>query len=122
MIVADLDRARAEVQETFDRYEAALIANEVPVLDELFWNDPRTIRFGAGEELFGYDEIREFRSKRPGHGLTRTAERVEITPLSADVVVANAVFRRDEHVVRQSQVWMRMQPGWRVVSAHVSTR
>ncbi|AZG44557.1 oxalurate catabolism protein HpxZ [Gordonia insulae] len=122
MIVADLDDARAEVREAFDRYDAALVSNDIGVLDELFADDPRTIRFGAGEELFGYDEIREFRSRRSGQGLARTLERVEITPLSPEVVLANAVFRRDERVVRQSQVWMRLEPGWRVVSAHVSTR
>ncbi len=43
----------AEVRVVFDRYEAALQANDVPVLEELFWNDPRTTRNGAGENLYG---------------------------------------------------------------------
>ena len=52
----------AEVEAAFARYEAALVGNDVAVLDELFWHDKNTVRLGAGENLYGIDEIRAFRA------------------------------------------------------------
>jgi hypothetical protein len=116
--------ARDDVATAFMRYESALVGNDVPVLDELFWADRRTVRFGAAEELFGHREIAQFRSTRPSAGLDRTLERVEITPFGSDHAVANATFRRDgiAAVGRQTQVWVRISGEWQVVSAHVSSR
>jgi hypothetical protein len=37
----------AAVEALFGRYEAALVANDVAVLDELFWDSPSTVRFGC---------------------------------------------------------------------------
>ena len=62
----------AEVQAAFDRYEQALVSNDVQVLDQLFWRSPHTIRYGATENLYGYDEIQAFRAARPSQGLART--------------------------------------------------
>ena len=39
----------AEARAVFDRYEAALMANRNAELDEIFWADPRTVRFGVTE-------------------------------------------------------------------------
>ena len=39
----------------FARYEKALVTNDVAMLGELFRNDPRTLRYGIGENLYGYD-------------------------------------------------------------------
>ncbi|MDI9332668.1 MAG: DUF3225 domain-containing protein [Alphaproteobacteria bacterium] len=72
-------------------YDQALVSNDVAVLDELFWNSPHTIRYGTGENLYGYAEIQAFRNARSAKGLER-----------------------------QSQTWARTPDGWRVVSAHVS--
>ena len=63
----------AEVTAAFERYEQALVANDVAVLDELFWDSPHTLRYGATENLYGIDEIRAFRNGRPAAGLQRTA-------------------------------------------------
>jgi hypothetical protein len=41
----------AEVAAEFERYEQALINNDVAALDAFFWNDPRAIRYGGGENL-----------------------------------------------------------------------
>ena len=62
----------AEVTAQFARYEKALTHNEVEVLDELFWRSPHTLRYGATENLYGYDEIQAFRAGRPAQGLART--------------------------------------------------
>ncbi len=112
----------AEVQAAFDRYEQALVSNDVQVLDELFWNSPLTIRYGATENLYGYEEIQSFRAGRSAQGLARTLARTVITTYGQDMATANTEFMRDgvARVGRQSQTWMRTPAGWRVVSAHVS--
>lgn len=112
----------AEVRAAFYRYEDALIHNKLEVLDELFWNSPHTLRYGATENLYGYEEIAAFRAGRPSQGLMRELLRVEITTYGRDFATANCEFRREgsTRTGRQSQTWMRTAPGWRVVAAHVS--
>ena len=112
----------AEVRAAFDRYEDALVHNKVEVLDELFWNSPHTLRYGATENLYGYEEIADFRAGRPLQGLMRELLRVEITTYGRDFATANCEFRREgsTRTGRQSQTWMRTAPEWRVVAAHVS--
>ena len=112
-----------EVRAAFERYERALIENNVAVLDALFWNSPHTIRFGVAENLFGIDEVRAFRAARPPHDLARTLERTVITTFGDDVATASTLFRRGTapgRVGRQMQTWVRGPEGWRVVAAHVS--
>ena len=112
----------AEVQQAFARYEDALVHNKVDVLDELFWNSPHTLRYGATENLYGYEAIQAFRAGRPSQGLARELLRTEITTYGTDFATANCEFRREGSAKtgRQSQTWMRTPEGWRVVSAHVS--
>jgi hypothetical protein len=118
----NLPEVLAEVTAAFARYETALVANDVTVLDELFWNSPQTLRYGVGENLYGYDEIRAFRASRPSQGLARDLLRTAITTYGRDFATANVEFRRvnGDRTGRQSQTWMRTAEGWRVVSAHVS--
>jgi hypothetical protein len=112
----------AEVQAVFARYEDALVNNRVDVLDELFWASPHTVRYGAAENLYGIDEIRAFRNARPAQGLARTLTRTVITTYGRDTATAMTEFRRDAsaRIGRQSQTWLRLPQGWRVVAAHVS--
>lgn len=112
----------AEVTLAFARYEDALVHNKVEVLDELFWNSPHTLRYGATENLYGYDEIKAFRAGRPSQGLAREILRTEVTTYGADFATANVEFRREGSAKtgRQSQTWLRTAQGWRVVAAHVS--
>lgn len=113
----------AEVTAAFRRYETALVTNDVAVLDELFWDDPRTLRYGAGEILHGYEEIKAFRAGRPAAGLARELLRTVITTYGRDFATANTTFRREgsDRIGRQSQSWVRIPGlGWRVVAAHVS--
>lgn len=111
-----------EMTSVFMRYEQALVSNDVAVLDELFWNDPSTIRYGATENLYGYAAIEAFRSARPSQGLAREIFNTVITTYGRDFATANTEFRRtgSQRTGRQSQTWMRTPAGWRVVSAHVS--
>lgn len=112
----------AAVQAASDRYEAALQANDLVVLDELFWDSPLTLRYGASENLHGIDAIRTFRVSRPTQGLARMRLRREITTHGQDFATVNLEFRRegDGRHGRQSQAWVRFAQGWRVVAAHVS--
>jgi Protein of unknown function (DUF3225) len=112
----------AEVQAAFARYEDALVNNKVEVLDELFWRSPRTVRYGSGENLYGHDEIAAFRAARSPAGLARRLQRTVITTYGRDFATAMTEFVRDGSaaVGRQSQTWVRMPEGWRVVAAHVS--
>lgn len=113
----------AEVEAVFARYEAALVSNDVVVLDELFLDSPLTIRYGIGENLYGIEAIREFRLARPSAGLSRRLEQTVITTYGRDVATASTLFYRDDaagRVGRQMQTWIRMPDGWRVAAAHVS--
>jgi hypothetical protein len=112
----------AEVHAAFARYEDALVNNRVEVLDELFWNSPHTVRYGGGENLYGYQAIAAFRAGRPATGLARRLMRTVITTYGTDLATAMTEFQRDGSVAvgRQSQTWVRLPEGWRVVAAHVS--
>ncbi|AUA58835.1 Protein of uncharacterised function (DUF3225) [Achromobacter spanius] len=112
----------AEVTTAFERYETALVTNDVEELDALFWNSPHTLRYGASENLYGYDAIREFRAGRSPQGLARRVLRTAITTYGNDFATTNIEFQREgsDRIGRQSQTWMRTPAGWRVVSAHVS--
>jgi hypothetical protein len=113
----------AEVRAAFEAYERALVTNDVATLDALFRDDPRTIRFGGTENLFGHDEIKAFRAARSPAGLARTLSRTVITAYGRDIAVASTLFHRASmpgKVGRQMQTWVRFPEGWRVVAAHVS--
>jgi hypothetical protein len=119
----DLPEVLAEVAEQFARYEKALVANDVAVLDELFRDDARTLRYGIGENLYGYDAITAFRAARSPVGLMRRTAQTVITSYGRDTAVASTLFYRDSlpgRVGRQMQTWVRFPEGWRIVAAHVS--
>jgi hypothetical protein len=118
----NLPHVLAEMETAFARYEDALVNNKVDVLDELFWNSPHTLRYGATENLYGFDAIQAFRASRPSQGLQRTCMNTVITTYGEDFATANTEFQRDgvARSGRQSQTWMRTPEGWRVVAAHVS--
>jgi hypothetical protein len=98
------------------------VNNRLDVLDELFWTSPLTVRYGAGENLYGIEEIRAFRQGRPSAGLARELARTVITTYGRDFATAMTEFRRagSTRIGRQSQTWARRPEGWRVVAAHVS--
>ena len=112
----------AEVTAAFERYERALVGNDVAALDELFWDSPHTLRYGVTENLYGYDEVRAFRAARTARGLERELLKAVITTYGRDFATANVEFQRANSARpgRQSQTWMRTPQGWRVVCAHVS--
>jgi hypothetical protein len=119
----DLPDVLAEVTAQFARYEKALVSNDVAVLDELFRDDSRTLRYGGGENLYGYQAIMAFRAGRSPVGLMRRLDRTVITAYGRDMAVASTLFYRDSaagKVGRQMQTWVRFAEGWKIVAAHVS--
>ncbi|HEY9880815.1 MAG TPA: oxalurate catabolism protein HpxZ [Leptolyngbyaceae cyanobacterium] len=118
----NLPEVLAEVKAAFERYEMALVNNDVAVLDELFWHSAHTVRYGATENLVGYDAIAAFRANRPNLDLQRTLSNTVITTYGRDFATANTEFVKSASgkTGRQSQTWLRTDQGWRVVSAHVS--
>ncbi|UHC17715.1 oxalurate catabolism protein HpxZ [Methylobacterium currus] len=121
----DIDQpdVKAEVEAAFARYETALITNDVPTLEALFWDDARTIRYGIGENLYGMDAIRAFRRARSPVGVERSIGQTVITTFGRDFATASTLFWREGNpgkVGRQMQSWARLPEGWRVVAAHVS--
>ena len=115
----------AEVAEAFNRYEEALMTNNVSVLDELFFNSPDTIRYGASEESIGYQAIQEFRLGRNPTNLARDLQNTIITTYGHDFAIASTEFIRNtspNKLGRQQQTWVRTEQGWRIVAAHVSIR
>ena len=114
----------AELHALYPRYEEALVNNDVATLTAMFWASPLAIRFGVGENLYGVDEIEAFRKSRPAVNLARRIVRLEIVAFGNDFGSVTLEFERDtaNGLVRgrQTQVWVRLDEGWRIVSAHVS--
>jgi hypothetical protein len=119
----NIPEVKAEVEAAFARYEKALAENDVAVLNELFWDHPLTLRFGVAENLYGHDQIANFRQARdPKVNLDRTIFNTVITTYGRDFGTANTEFQRKEsqRKGRQSHTWLRTAQGWRIVAAHVS--
>lgn len=110
----------AELRELYPEYENALVTNNVEKLVEMFWHDPCVMRFGAGENLYGYKEIEAFRKARPSANLARTVTRLDIVTFGKDFASITLEFERGVQRGRQSQAWVRFPQGWRIISAHVS--
>ena len=119
----DIPEVKAEVEAAFADYERALTTNDVAALDGFFLAAPTAIRYGARENLYGFEEIKAFRAARPSVGLMRKLERTPITTYGRDLAIAATLFRRESasgKIGRQMQTWARFPFGWRIVAAHVS--
>jgi hypothetical protein len=121
----EIDRPEvvAEVRAAYERYERALVSNDVATLNALFRADARTIRYGIAENLYGHGEIAAFRGARSPVGLARMRSRTMITTYGSDFAVASTLFHRVNapgKIGRQMQTWVRFDEGWRIVAAHVS--
>jgi len=114
----------AELEALYPQYEQALVTNDVDKLVAMFWAGPQVMRFGATENLYGPKELEAFRKARPAANLARTVKRLNIVSFGRDFASITLEFERAAAagVVRgrQSQVWVRMPEGWRIVQAHVS--
>ncbi len=119
----------AELAALYPLYETALVTNDVPTLTAMFWDSPHVMRFGVTENLYGTAELEAFRISRPSVGLARTVKRLDIVAFGTDYGSITLEFERTAPAGdpagrlirgRQSQVWVRLEEGWRIVAAHVS--
>jgi hypothetical protein len=114
----------AELRALYPRYEEALVSNDVDTLMAMFWTGPEVMRFGVAENLYGPEELAAFRKGRPAANLARKVTRLDIVSFGEDFGSITLEFEREggSGTVRgrQSQVWVRLEVGWRIVSAHVS--
>ena len=110
----------AEVSAAFQRYQDAIIENDVAVLNELFWDNALTLRYGTGENLYGHAAIASFRTTRTAAQHARQETKRVVTTYGQDYATTNIEFTRQGKLGRQSQAWARMPEGWRIVAAHVS--
>ncbi|MDZ8067017.1 MAG: oxalurate catabolism protein HpxZ [Nostoc sp. DedQUE08] len=114
----------AEVTDLYLKYEKALFNNNLEVMDSLFWDAVEVVRFGITENLYGSDEIRNFRQNRPNPKIEREISNLKVVTFGKDAATVTLEFRRIingvERFGRQSQTWYRFTEGWKVVSAHVS--
>jgi hypothetical protein len=123
MIIND-PQVVAELQALYPRYEQALVTNDVENLVEMFWSSEHVIRLGVTENLYGPEELEAFRKSRPATNLARTVTRLDIVTFGRDFASITLEFERESNSARikgrQSQVWVRLPDGWRIVQAHVS--
>jgi hypothetical protein len=114
----------SEVRAAFERYEAALIANEVSVLNDFFWSSEHAVRYGIAEESYGIEAIRRYRTAalpvHPGRTLGNTV----ITTFGDSFASVCTEFEEPERAQlgRQTQTWVRFADGWKIVMAQVSAR
>jgi Protein of unknown function (DUF3225) len=115
----------AELKSLYPKYEAALMANDAETLTKMFWASPHAMRFGITENLYGIDEIENFRKGRSPVNLARTIRRLDVVTFGDDFGSVTLEFERlvNGRTIsgRQSQIWVRFSEGWRIVSAHVSS-
>jgi hypothetical protein len=113
-----------ELSELYPLYEKALMDNDAATLTAMFWASSSAMRFGVTENLYGIEEIEAFRKARPAAGLARKVTRLDIVTFGSHYGSVTLEFERETPMKvvrgRQSQVWVRLPEGWRIVAAHVS--
>jgi hypothetical protein len=120
-VIVDDPETLAEVTAVFQAYEAALLANDMATLDAMFLHTDAVIRYGVAEVQYGIGEIRDFRAAQKP--FERELARTVVTTYGKDLAIASTLFFRPDlpgQTGRQTQTWVRVQVGWRIVAAHVS--
>jgi hypothetical protein len=114
----------AELTALYREYETALCTNDIATMDRLFWDSPEVIRLGATENLYGIEEIRDFRQGRPAVNLEREIIKLKVVTIGEDTASVILEFKRNINGTprygRQSQNWYKFPQGWKIVFAHVS--
>ena len=123
MLINDPGTVR-ELHALYQQYETALVTNDAETLTRMFWASPHAMRFGLSENLYGIDEIKSFRQTRSAVNLARQIRRLDIVTFGKDYGSITLEFERNVNgrtlLGRQTQLWVRLTEGWRIVAAHVS--
>lgn len=112
----------SEVTRLFLAYEAALMRNDVEALNDYFWDHGAMTRYGICDRQLGHSALVAYRQGVPAPNFTRTLRDVRITAFGPDMAVAMTEFTRSDTTLHgfQTQTWVRLPDGWKIVSAHVS--
>jgi Protein of unknown function (DUF3225) len=120
----NLPEVLAEVKAAHDRYNDAINAGDIAVINSTFYNDDRTLRFGQADMEYSYNELEAFRRTAQPLVPPRVLIKTVITTYGRHFATASILTRRANQpgkVGRQMQPWVKSPEGWRVVAAHVST-
>lgn len=111
-----------EVNQAFILYEKALIAGDLAIMRDFFWSSDKTLRYGISDQQFGIDEITQWRNSQGPLPQGRKLHGTIITTYGDRFATVNTHFTYpdSDSLGRQTQVWVRMDLNWRIVSAHVS--
>jgi hypothetical protein len=119
----NLPDVQRELGALFERYEAALMRNDVAALGEFFWDHEAVTRYGFADWQHGAAAIAAYRATVPMPNFTRTLYELRITSFGRDFALVQTQFRRSDTpgLGLQSQAWVRFAGvGWKIVAAHVS--
>ena len=110
----------AEVTAAFTDYEEALVADDAERAVSFF--APGAVGFGIADRQTGRAEQLAWRRAQPPLPPGRRLKDTVVTTYGADLAVVTTLFGYPGSDVlgRQSQTWVRLEPGWRIVTAHVS--
>lgn len=110
----------AEVTAAFEAYERALVADDVEGILAFF--APAAVRFGIADQQIGIEEQARWRRAQGGLPPGRRLKDTIIQGYGESVAVVTTLFGYPGSDVlgRQSQTWVRLPEGWRIVTAHVS--
>ncbi|MBW9120293.1 DUF3225 domain-containing protein [Microbacterium trichothecenolyticum] len=112
----------ADLLAAFERYEAAIVVDDIAVLDDTFAPGADTLRGDGAGLLVGHDAISAFRGTRGGVA-PRTIERIEYRPVGTDAALLVSVSRyAGGGRGLQTQLWQRIDGAWRITAAHVTPR
>ena len=121
-VVPGAETVPPDLLTAFERYEAAIVADDVEVLDETFAPGPDTLRGDTAGLLVGHEAISAFRGTRGGVA-PRSIERIEHRALGTDAALLVSVSRyAGGGRGLQTQLWQRIDGAWRITAAHVSPR
>lgn len=118
----NLPEVIAEVRAVFLAYEAALLSNDVQTLNELFWESASTVRYGVAEHNYGIAAIQAYRRQATPVSPLRRLQRTIITTCGRDSAWVSTEFTAPNSALtgRQTQAWVRLAAGWKIIAAHVS--
>ena len=112
----------ADVLATVQRYEEALVANDIDALDAFMWQDARLVRVGVDDRQDGFASVSAFRRSQPRQTPPRMLQDTVVVTFDDHTAVVTTTFVPTDGAPagRQSQTWVRTAAGWRIAAAHVS--
>jgi len=113
----NLPQVVEEVRAVFLAYEAALLANDVRLLNDFFWDSPSTVRYGIAEHNYGAADIRAYREHAWPVSPCVVCSEPSLPLVDAIRPVVSSEFSvpASELIGRQTQTWVRFDTGWKLI-------